>query len=225
MAYPSTFGDITDQVIANVRLDAEADLQRTKDWINQVYAEVCVDTESSQDFDTMTMTAGTKTYTLDNAIVRIKQMYVTPSGQQGSRPLVPTSIEQILEWSAETVPSGESTHYALLGNDQIQFYPTPTGADTITLYYVKVPTELVAVDDVPSLQEPYATDCLVWGASFRAATFLKDPDAVLFKQLYDAALGKFRGHLRRKEGSMARQFRITRGNQVIPSDPSVDRGW
>lgn len=185
-----------------------------------------METEALQDYATMTMTASTAVYTLDAGVLRIKQMYVTPSGQGQSRPLVPTSIEQILEWSssngASSSNTGSVTHYALLGTQNIQFYPTPASADVVTIYYVKLPTALSGAGDVPVLQEPYVSNCLVEGACFQAAMFLKDPDVMLYKRNYDEAMKSLRGHLRRKEGSMTRQFRLTRGDSVVPHDRSTD---
>jgi hypothetical protein len=227
MAFPSTFADVYNEVIAKVGLNATADLAKTKDWVNQVYAEVAVETEALQDYAAITLTASSSVYTVATGILRVKQMYVTPSGQGASRPLQPISLEQLLEWSASNSGpvTGGVTHYAFVGQTLIQFYPVPAAADVVTIYYVKLPTALSAAGDVPMFQEPYATECLVNGASFKAAVFLKDPDAALFKQLYDDATSRYRGHLRRREGSMTRQFRLTRGQVVTPSDPSVDMGW
>lgn len=229
MAFPSTFLSIYTEVIDRVRLDPD-DTDKVKDWVNQVYAEVCIETEAIQDYSTMNLTASQAVYTLDTSISRIKQMYVTPSGQGPSRPLVPTSIEQILEWSASNgaaqAANGSVTHYAVFGITDIQFYPTPNAADVVTVYFVKLPTALSGDSDVPALGEPYVSNCLVEGACFEAALFLKDPDAQLYKLRYDDAVKKFRGHLRRREGSMTRQFRITRGDAVTPHDRSTDvRGW
>lgn len=174
----------------------------------------------------MSLTANTAVYTMPTAVIRIKQMIVTPSGQGASRPLIPTSIEQILEWSASnganSTANGYVTHYALLGIQDIQYYPTPTAADVVTMYYVKLPTALSADADVPVLQEPYVSSCLTEGACYQAAMFLKDPDALLYKKNYDDAMRSLRGHLRRREGAMTRQFRITRGDSVIPHDRSTD---
>jgi hypothetical protein len=229
MAYPSTFTDLQNEVIAKVRLDSTNDAQKVKDWLNQVYAEVVVENEALQDFNTMTLTAGSAVYTLDSTILRIKQMYVTPVGQSQSQPLEPVSLEQLLEWSASggasAANTGGVTHYALMGVNLIQFYPTPQAADTITVYYVRTPTALVDGTDVPVLQEPYVTECLVNGACYKAALFLKDPDAATFKQFYDAAARNLRGHLQRKKGSMTQQFRLTRGTAVVPHDPSTDLGY
>lgn len=229
MAFPSTFSGIYTEVIDRVRLDAVNDLSRTKDWVNQVYAEVCVETEALQDFSTMLLVAGVNSYALDTRIARIKQMYVTPVGEGQSRPLVPTSIEQILEWSASngatTTNQGSVTHYALLGVQNIVFYPTPASADTITVFYVKFPTALAADADLPVIQEPYATSCLVSGASYRGAVFLKDPDVELFKRDYEQSKRELRGHLRRKQGSMTQQFRLTRETVPVPHDRSTDTGY
>lgn len=225
MAFPSTYADIKNEVIAKLRLDATNDASKVGDWVNQVYAEVCVETESEQASTTQTMTPGTSEYTLASSVLRIKQAYVTPSGGQQSRPLVPVSLEQVLEWLGDNPGNSTPTHYCFVGRGKIKFFPTPAAADVVTYYYVALPTALSGSTDVPVLQEPYVTECLVNGACFKGAVFLKDPDAMLFKQLYDQALRRYRGHLRRREGSMTRQFRVTRGDVVVPHDPSVDRGW
>lgn len=209
-----------------MRLHATDDLSRVKDWINQVYAEVVVETESLHTVSTMTLTSGTAIYTLDSSLLRIKQMYVTPVGGTRSRPLEPTSIEQIIEWrtanGGSSANTGGVTHYALMGINEIEFYPTPSAADVVTVYYVKLPTALSADADVPVLQEPYVTECLENGAAYKAAVFLKDPDALLFKQDYENAKQRYRAHLRRKQGAMTQQFRITKGTVSVPHDRSTD---
>lgn len=226
MAYPTTFLDAQNEVIAKVRLHASNDLSKVKDWLNQTYADTCVETEALQDYAEMTLTSGQNVYELDDQILRIKQMYVTPSGQGPSRPLEPMSLEKILAWSASNgaTPSngGSVTHYALVGVNLIHFYPTPASADTVTVYYVKAPPPLVDDTDVPVIPEPYITECLTNGACYKAAIFLKDPDAPTFKQDYELAKRNLRGHLRRKAGAMTKQFNITRGGNLTPHDPSTD---
>ena len=59
MAFPSTFVDLQNDVIQRLRLDATADLPKVKDWLNQVYAQVCVETEANVTVATMALTAGT----------------------------------------------------------------------------------------------------------------------------------------------------------------------
>lgn len=221
--------NIQDEVRDRVRLDAANDVQKVKDWINQAYADVAAETEAIQDYATMATAAGSAVYTLDPTISRIKQMYITQSGNGQSRPLVPTSLEALLEWSASNGASdtnaGGVTHYSQFGLQRLYLYPTPTRVETITVFYTRLPTALSNAGDVPELQEPYVTECLVNGACFKAALFLKDPDAQLYKQLYEEAKGRLRGHLRRKQGAMTQQFRLTRGDRITPHDRSVDVRW
>lgn len=226
MAFPNTYLDFQQDVIAGVRLDATNDLARTKDWINEVYSEACIETEYLQDFATMTMTSGTATYSLDSSVVRIKQMYCTPvNGTQG-RPLEPVSLEQILEWSWANANANQSgggvRYYALFGASKIQFFPTPSDASVITIYYVKQPTALSADGDLPIIPEPYAGNIIFNGACYQASLFLKDPDAQLFKQDFERGKQQLRGHLRRREGAMTRQFRQTKQTPFRPHDPSTD---
>ena len=230
MAYPPTFLDLQNEVIAKVGLDATADLQRVKDWINQAYTETCAETEAVQDYATMVLTASVAVYTLDVNLIRIKTMYATPVGSTQSRPLEPISIEEMLELSAGTGASQPSTggpnRYAVFGVGDVQFYPTPASADTITVYYVKQPTALSANSDVTALPEPYSSRCLIAGASVQAGQFVSAPQVQLWTQEFEIWKGRLRGHLRRKVGAYTRQFRVVGGRLSAPHDPSVDiRGW
>lgn len=226
MAYPSTYTDLQNEVIAKIRLDSTNDLQKAKDWINRVYRETCVETEALQTFATMALTASQNIYTLDTSIGRIKQMYVTPVGSTASYPLEPVSIEEMITLNAGTAASNPNTggpnRYAVFGINDIQFYPTPTSADTVTIYYVKFPTALSAGTDVPAIPEPYATECLVNGACYHAAIFAGDPQAQAYRQDYETAKARLRGHLRRFQGSYTRQFRTVPPQNRAPHDPSVD---
>jgi len=46
VSFPSTFLDIQNAVIQKARLDPLLDTQRVRDWINQTYPRVCVETEA-----------------------------------------------------------------------------------------------------------------------------------------------------------------------------------
>lgn len=228
MAYPSTFGDLQTSVIAKLRLDSTADLQKVKDYLNRAYAETVIETEALQTTGTMTLTVDQDTYTLPSAAVRIKQMRVTHGGNF-TRPLAPTSLEQILEWqsgSASGAVTGAVSHYAVQGINEVVFWPTPSSADTVTVWYVMQPTALSGSSDVTVLPEPYATRCLENGAAYELALFAKDPDAQVYKAEFELAKRALRAHLQRMQGAMTRQFRITRGDRYVPHDPSTDiRTW
>lgn len=228
MAYPSTFLDIQNQVIAKLRLDSSADLQRVKDYINRAYAETCIETEALQTYASMACTANSYVYTLPSAAVRIKQLTFTGNGAGIDDVMIPTSIEQILEWRSNGGDNaGQPTHYAVNGLTEIAIYPTPTSSnDTINVWYVKQPTALSGNTDTPALPEPYGTRCLENGACYEAAIFAMSPMAQTFKVEYETAKAQLRSHLRRMQGAMTRQFRVTKGDFRFPHDPSVDiRTW
>ena len=226
MAYPSTFADLKTAVINLVRLDATNDASKVGDWINQVYADACVNTEANTKADyQMTLTAGTASYTLPSTVVRIKEMYVTPVGAIQSAPVRLTSLDDILtkrRASGGAILGGYITHYALLGINDLEVYPTPAAADVLHIWYVAQPTALSADGDTPILEEPFATRLLTYGAAALAAEWRGDPAGPEYDQKYQMWLQKYRGHLTRKMGGQAGQFQMYPGRQFPPHDPSTD---
>ena len=214
-------------MIAKARLNATNDLSKVKDWINQVYAEICVEMEANISSATMTLTAGSASYTLPSGVSRIKSMYVTPVGAIQSGPIQLTTLDYIIrrrQAAAGTSTNGYITHYALLGINDFEVYPTPQAADVITLWYVKLPVALSANADVPILQEPYASKLLEYGALSEAADFKGDPSESEYRQLFEVWKQKYRGHLTRKRGGQPGQFNMFPTSTFPPHDPSTDLG-
>lgn len=175
----------------------------------------------------MSLTAGTDTYTLSSSIERIIDMYVTPVGAVRGSTLVATSIADIIDrrqGSTAANAGGYVTHYALQGIDQFTVWPVPLQADTITLYYVSLPTALAADGDIPILHEPWSK-LLFYGACADAGSFKGDPQAQEYAALFEAWLGRFRTHLNRKKGTTTRQFRLVGTHPYPPHDPSTYPGW
>ncbi|MGZ6582155.1 MAG: phage adaptor protein, partial [Gaiellaceae bacterium] len=98
MAFPATFKDLQDQVIAKARLDATADRPKTKDWINRVYARIAVETEALQTSAMMVVTPNVASYTISTSILRIKSMTSAPPGGGYGPPLEEVSLDQIEIW-------------------------------------------------------------------------------------------------------------------------------
>lgn len=215
-------------MIAKARLSSTNDLSAVKDWINQVYAETCVELEANVTTATMTLTANTASYTLSSSILRIKEMYVTPVGGVQTGPLQKTTLDYIIRkrQAAGGVPAatGYVTHYALLGINDFEVYPTPQAADVLTIWYVALPTALSANGDVSILQEPYSSKVLEYGALAEAADFKGDPAGDSYRQMYEMWKQKYRAHLTRKRGSQPGQFSMFPGNNFPPHDPSTDIG-
>ena len=94
----------------------------------------------------MTLTANTPSYTLSSSILRIKEMYVTPVGGSQSAPLQKTTLDYILRRRQAaggiSGSNGYVTHYALIGINDFEVYPTPANADVLTIWYVALPTAL-----------------------------------------------------------------------------------
>lgn len=225
MAYPATFGDVRTAVINKLRLDATNDLTKVSDWVNQVYAMVCVETEAVQTVATMTLTAATGSYTLPTGIVRVKGMQIAPVGQNSKNaPLRVVSLEQIMQMRAGGSPTdgGTPTSYAVTGYNGLEVFPTPQAADVITVYYVAQPTALSSASDVSVLQEPYSSKLLEYGALAEAADFLHHPSEQEYRQLFEGWMQRFRAHLRRKAGAGTLQFRVVGTSPYVPHDRSTD---
>ena len=177
----------------------------------------------------MTLTAGTASYTLSSSIARIKEMYVTPVGAQQTQPLQLTTLDYILRRRQSTggtaVATGYTSHYALLGINDLELFPTPQAADVLTIWYVALPTALSAGTDVPILQEPYASKVLEYGALAEAADFKGDPAEQEYRGLYEQWLQRYRAHLNRKRGTQPGQFQVFPGRSYPPHDPSRDVCW
>ena len=228
MAYPSTFLDIQNKVIKLVRLDSTADLSDVKDWINETYFDACVNTEANAQVGTMTTTANVSSYTLPTGVSRIKQMYVTPVGAIQSAPMELTTLHDILRKrrsSGGAILGGYITHYALVGMNDFEVYPTPASSqDTLTIYYIATPTALSADGDSPIIEEPFASRLLIYGAAAKAAEWRGDPSGSDYDQKYLMWQQKYRAHLTRKQGGQPGQFKMYPGTQFPPHDPSTDTG-
>lgn len=211
-----------------MRLDPVNDLNKVKDWINQAYYDVCVETEASVSSTTQTTSANVEFITVSSTIARLKSVYVTPASGARSAPLRQTTLDHILRMrqagGGVATATGSATHYALLGLTRMELYPTPTTVDTLTIYYVAFPTALSANGDVPILQEPWASKLLEYGALADAADWKGDPSEGEYRQLFEVWKQKFRSHLTRRQGGQPGQFRVFPGSTFPPHDPSTDVG-
>jgi hypothetical protein len=127
-------------------------------WIQQGVERVLMDTGcyvTAESFNISTLTAvsslgGTVVdYLMPIEVLEITGMY-TQSG--GTSPgLERVSVPELIDRRRLSVPSSSPTQvYALAGADLLMFWPLPASTDTIELYYVPVPTALLAQGDDPS---------------------------------------------------------------------------
>lgn len=226
MAYPSTFLDIQDSVINKLRLDDAADRNKVKDWINQAYTDVCIETQASITAATMALTANQAEYTLPSAPVRITDIFVTPVSGTRYGPLDAVSLAQILQWRNASDGTNASTGtvqcYCRRGLNLLEVWPTPSAADVLTVYYVERPAPLSADTDIPELPEPYATKTLEYGALAEAADFKRDPSEDKYRALYQDWMRRLQAHLNMAGGGVAKQIPVYPGVNRRPHDNSMD---
>lgn len=226
MAYPATFLSLQDAVIDKLRLDAAEDRERVKDWINQIYADACIETQASITAATMVLTANEPTYTLPAALIRITDIFVSPVSGTQYGPLEPVTLAQILRWrtgqGGANTTSGSVTHYCRRGINLVDFYPTPSSADTLTVYYVERPTSLSQDADTPELPEPYASKVLEYGALAEGADFKMDPREQEYRGLYQDWLRRLQVHLNVAGGGVAKQIPVYGSVSPLAFDNSVD---
>ena len=231
MAFPSTFADIQASVIAKARLDPNnaADVSKVKDWINQAYYRVCLETECVQAQTTLALTANVSQYTLPAAVQRIKWMVAQQQGQTFyGPPLRLTSLDDILfrrkASGGGVVSQGTATFYAFSAPSFVDLWPTPGQADTLLIYYVAFPPVLSAAGDLPQIDEPYASELLELGALIDASDYIKDIMAgYIYPQQFQDAMYRLRQHLSRMQGTQSLVFRIP-GGDSFPHDNSTDTG-
>lgn len=229
MAYPATFLSLQDSVINKLRMDT-ADRSKVRDWINQVYADACVETEVLQKGDTMAVTPNVGSYTLPSQVIRMIEIAMASAASPTSYgpPLEQVSLDQIigLRQSSQVASTNNGTpsKYAVVGIQEIELWPTPTSADSLLMYYSYLPTALSADADTPVLPEPFGSKLLEYGALAEAADFVGDPDQDRYRALYENWLAKLRVHLNRRRGAGAGQLRVM-GAPLVTLGRDIDRGW
>jgi hypothetical protein len=117
--------------------------------VNAGVTDVLLRTSCKVTSATMTETDGSGDYTLDAAIMDVKEWKFA----NASLSVVPerVSVEEILRRRAWTTSSASpASAYALAGSNLLMVWPTPSADDTITVYYVPRPVLLTADSDTPS---------------------------------------------------------------------------
>lgn len=201
MAVPATFKDIQDTVMKKMKLVNATDRTWIKDQINIAYADLAMESEYFETAAQITLTAGASAYTLPSAVARIDSVTIKPVGQSSyGVELQEVGLSQLqdLRYTGATTGAGSSsTHYCLVGAQQLELWPAPVAADTLRMYYVYLPMFLNADGDVPAFPEPYGSKALEYYTLAEVADFLDDGKENNYRQLALYWIRKLRQHKNR----------------------------
>ncbi len=224
-SYASSFLSVQNSVISKLRLDATDDLARVKEYINQVYTQVAVETRCLVTSATAALTQDTASYTMPVGVLHIQELTLNDSGGQVYPPLVESTLDRILRLRRFNTAVGPPRYYTLAGLNQLEFWPSARSTDVLTFWYTYLPDELTGDDDVSELPEPFGSKLLEYGALVQGAEFAKDPLLPEFQQLYSGWLASFQRFLNRRGGNQPGAFEVWGiTNSWGPVDRSSDWG-
>jgi hypothetical protein len=190
-------------------------------WANDAVVDVLIETHFYIQIGDQALTAGTSEYRLDSNILAIDDgRGSTPAGI-GPYELI--SLREMIEYqSAQPVGSGMRKYIAIQGSLMV-VAPTPDVNEVLRFFYVPRPTKMTSDAHDPSnatyggIPEEYHRAIeyyMIWraaeyddkgGGFFRGHAFA--PGSV-FKDYYEAELGKIRKHKRKLEGRTLRPARV-----------------
>jgi hypothetical protein len=229
MAYPSTFKDLYQSTIDKLRMDQVLDLQKSKDYVNSAYMRSCIDTEIYVDStQTTTLPANATSVTVPASLLMIN--YIVPLQVDGLLlpPMQLVGIDVIAgrrAWSGGTITQTAPQMYAYQSspNPSIEFWPTASGGEVFTFYGTRLPPLLAADGDVPIIPEPYATNCIVYGACISAAEFKQNFIMLQnYEQQHEFWIQKLRGFQNNRVGNRVQQFGIENAHRPVPSTNAID---
>lgn len=135
--------------VGNLDSAVAADQSRMTTWANEAVVQVLRRTRCRVVSATVSLAASVSDYTLDTTILAVTSAYTTSSGT--SRQVELVTVDELLGLRSQNASSSSPvTHMALAGADLLLVYPTPSAADTLTVYYVPRPTAMSASGNDPS---------------------------------------------------------------------------
>jgi hypothetical protein len=166
-------------------------------------------------------------YTLAATILVLTDAFFTSAPT--NYPLERVSLADILRLrEASQTAAGPTRYYALVGSNKLAFYPTPGAADTITVYYVPVPTVMSSDAHDPSdvtyggIPVDYH-DLIARYAMARMGSLDDDQSSsqgARYRQEFEQGLLEMKRELHRRGGRRLPRARVGR-RRIFPSDPSV----
>ena len=192
-----------------------SDSTEAKAFVNDVYRDLVVDSQSLCTNVSPTLTTGVNTYTFSTSfsiadLGMVQYLLYKAVGESQGYVLEPASLEEVLQLSA-TNPTGYVRKYALQGLDRVYLWPSPaTTGDVLQIFYAQTPVVLTADGDLPSSIPSQWHHLISLGAAARLSDAIGE-DVQLGMALqakYDVAYLKYVAWVKNRQG---------RGTQRMPS--------
>lgn len=228
----STLSDLQTEVSEEIgSINATEDATKINRFLNRGVRDFLLRSGVKVSSATMDLTADQNDYTLDDEVLDIKNVSLASGGSDYRFEQV--SPQELLDMRrGETSSNSPAMHYALNGSDLFMVYPTPAAADTITIYYVKKPTEMSSAANDPSTATyggiPVVFhDALALYAMWKLASFDDDQSSAQgqrYKDEYMERVRDARRNVATKGNARMPRARVGR-RRLAPHDPSADVRW
>lgn len=209
--------------------------------INNAYQEIVGRAHQNLVEVVLPLVAGTSKYSINALLLTavgfqdfygLYELYGTDTTLNNS-PLEQNDLSHIVKMRASSTTSGQPTNFAMVGPDGLEFWPTPTSGQQVTLWYDRWRTanNLTTGPQIPSLiMEPYH-DLLDLRASLLVASRyesmgenrgLKGDVAAE----YDRRMAEFLAFTKNRQGKQTRRIYtgFRRFARLRPAVPSQDLG-
>lgn len=201
------------------------------EWVNRGVLDVLRKTRCYVKPDQMVLQANNADYATSQSILEIVAFDLTPaSGAVGSG-LKRVGLDEIIERRRVAQVVMAPYMFAFTGTNLISFFPTPSAADTATIYYVPRPSTMSATGDDPSTSAfgnipPEYHDAIELYAFNRAASYDDSAEAANYYQLYQRRVREIRREVQRMGGTKLPKMRVAsrygRGRRHFGFPPGVD---
>lgn len=195
---------------ARTRLDEATARQWTdpqiRSWVNEAAKDIARKTETLQDRQTIAAVIGTSEYSLATNCIRVHRVEFKQTAGAQTRELSYVDVRSLdqVGWTDRSHTDSQPFYYTIWGSGttlKLVTFPAPSVAGNFTVYYYRLPVELVEVDgsqDGSTVEIPEAwNDIALDYIEYRALRRDRDPRWVEAKGIYDENLATMYDNTRR----------------------------
>jgi hypothetical protein len=176
--------------------------------VNDGYVDVVLRSGCKITKGTTALTSGIADFDIDTAILVINDVYLTSGGT--SYPLERVSLPE-LNMLRLNAPAASPPRLYAVDSSMWSVYPTPTAADTLTLFYIARPTALSNSGDLPSAVPAEFRKLIEWYALAEGADYDDDQSTGIgktYRDQYEDGLRRMNRLLSRRGGSRLPRIKI-----------------